>query len=113
MLGLWGRLTLEASHLLHSSSTSQRLDDSTDNAPGLLAIVPLAPFLQVPSPVSRAPFVDKLCDSSSGLAKVNMSSFLRSKQSGVQHDLSASIRPELFTPDDQARYGINSQIRYG
>ncbi|QPH10514.1 hypothetical protein C2857_001855 [Epichloe festucae Fl1] len=39
-----------------------------------------------------------------------MSSFLRSKQSGLQHDLSASIRPELFTPDDQARYGINSQI---
>lgn len=41
-----------------------------------------------------------------------MSGFLRSKQSGIQHDLSASIRPELFTPDDQARYGINSQIRY-
>ncbi|KAG6056861.1 hypothetical protein E4U32_005521 [Claviceps aff. humidiphila group G2b] len=39
-----------------------------------------------------------------------MSAFLRSKQSGIQHDLSASIRPELFTPDDQARYGINSQI---
>ncbi|KAG6038907.1 hypothetical protein E4U41_003554 [Claviceps citrina] len=39
-----------------------------------------------------------------------MSSFLRSKQSGIQHDLSASIRPELFAPDDQARYGINSQI---
>ncbi|KAK2609146.1 Lethal(2) giant larvae sro7 [Conoideocrella luteorostrata] len=39
-----------------------------------------------------------------------MSSFLRSKQSGIQNDLSASIRPELFTPDEQARYGINSQI---
>ncbi|KAG5929067.1 hypothetical protein E4U42_007292 [Claviceps africana] len=39
-----------------------------------------------------------------------MSSFLRSKQSGIHHDLSASIRPELFTPDEQARYGINSQI---
>ncbi|KAG5977141.1 hypothetical protein E4U55_007024 [Claviceps digitariae] len=39
-----------------------------------------------------------------------MASFLRSKQSGIQHDLSASIRPELFTPDEQARYGINSQI---
>ncbi|KAI6777938.1 Lethal(2) giant larvae protein-like protein [Emericellopsis cladophorae] len=39
-----------------------------------------------------------------------MSSFLRGKQAGIQHDLSASIRPELFTPDDQARYGINSQI---
>lgn len=40
-----------------------------------------------------------------------MASFLRSKQAGIQNDLSASIRPELFTPDDQARYGINSQIR--
>ncbi|KND92076.1 Lethal(2) giant larvae protein, partial [Tolypocladium ophioglossoides CBS 100239] len=41
---------------------------------------------------------------------VAMASFLRSKQAGIQNDLSASIRPELFTPDDQARYGINSQI---
>ena len=40
-----------------------------------------------------------------------MASFLRGKQVGIDHDLSASIRPELFTPDDQARYGINSQIR--
>ncbi|GJN82928.1 hypothetical protein PLIIFM63780_006474 [Purpureocillium lilacinum] len=39
-----------------------------------------------------------------------MASFLRSKQAGIQNDLSASIRPELFAPDDQARYGINSQI---
>ncbi|KAK7422646.1 Lethal(2) giant larvae sro7 [Neonectria punicea] len=39
-----------------------------------------------------------------------MAAFLRSKQAGVQNDLSASIRPELFMPDDQARYGINSQI---
>ncbi|KAH6900197.1 lethal giant larvae like, C-terminal-domain-containing protein [Thelonectria olida] len=39
-----------------------------------------------------------------------MAAFLRSKQVGMQNDLSASIRPELFTPDDQARYGINSQI---
>ncbi|GAO18395.1 uncharacterized protein UV8b_05417 [Ustilaginoidea virens] len=39
-----------------------------------------------------------------------MSSFLRTKQSGISNDLSASIRPELFSPDDQARYGINSQI---
>ncbi|KHN93813.1 Lethal giant larvae (Lgl)-lik [Metarhizium album ARSEF 1941] len=39
-----------------------------------------------------------------------MSSFLRSKQAGVQNDLSASIRPDLFMPDEQARYGINSQI---
>lgn len=41
-----------------------------------------------------------------------MSSFLRSKQTGIQNDLSASIRPDIFTPDDQARYGINSQIRF-
>ena len=40
-----------------------------------------------------------------------MSGFLRGKQAGIQNDLSATIRPELFTPDDQARYGINSQIR--
>ncbi|KAH7322860.1 lethal giant larvae like, C-terminal-domain-containing protein [Stachybotrys elegans] len=39
-----------------------------------------------------------------------MASFLRGKQAGIQNDLSGSIRPELFTPDDQARYGINSQI---
>ena len=41
-----------------------------------------------------------------------MSTFLRGKQTGIERDLSASIRPELFTPDDQARYGINSQIRW-
>ncbi|KAK5995628.1 Sodium protection 2-like protein [Cladobotryum mycophilum] len=40
-----------------------------------------------------------------------MAGFLRGKQAGIQNDLSASIRPELFTPDDQARYGINSQVR--
>ncbi|KAH8174740.1 hypothetical protein LIA77_06159 [Sarocladium implicatum] len=39
-----------------------------------------------------------------------MAGFVRSKQAGIERDLSASIRPELFTPDDQARYGINSQI---
>ncbi|KFA48034.1 hypothetical protein S40293_02627 [Stachybotrys chartarum IBT 40293] len=39
-----------------------------------------------------------------------MAHFLRGRQAGIQNDLSASIRPELFTPDDQARYGINSQI---
>ncbi|CAH0019132.1 unnamed protein product [Clonostachys rhizophaga] len=39
-----------------------------------------------------------------------MASFIRGKQAGIQKDLSASIRPELFLPDDQARYGINSQI---
>ncbi|ROT35773.1 SNI2 protein [Sodiomyces alkalinus F11] len=38
------------------------------------------------------------------------SAFLRGKQAGMQHDLSAAIVPELFAPDDQARYGINSQI---
>jgi hypothetical protein len=40
-----------------------------------------------------------------------MASFLRSKQAGIQNDLSGSIRPELFAPDDHARYGLNSQIR--
>ncbi|XWW92667.1 hypothetical protein V2A60_000592 [Cordyceps javanica] len=39
-----------------------------------------------------------------------MAGYLRGKQAGIQNDLSASIRPELFTPDYQARYGINSQI---
>ncbi|KAL7810057.1 lethal giant larvae like, C-terminal domain-containing protein [Trichoderma aethiopicum] len=39
-----------------------------------------------------------------------MASFLRSKQAGIQNDLSGSIRPELFAPDDHARYGLNSQI---
>ncbi|TWU78220.1 hypothetical protein ED733_007990 [Metarhizium rileyi] len=39
-----------------------------------------------------------------------MSSFLRSKQAGIHNDLSASIRPELFMPDEQARYGMGSQI---
>jgi hypothetical protein len=41
-----------------------------------------------------------------------MSTFIRGKQSGIQNDLSGSLRPEIFTPDDQARYGINSQIRW-
>ncbi|KAL7918194.1 lethal giant larvae like, C-terminal domain-containing protein [Trichoderma austrokoningii] len=39
-----------------------------------------------------------------------MAGFLRGKQAGIQNDLSGSIRPELFTPDDHARYGLNSQI---
>lgn len=39
-----------------------------------------------------------------------MAGFLRGKQAGIQNDLSAGILPELFAPDDQARYGINSQI---
>lgn len=40
-----------------------------------------------------------------------MASFLRGKQSGMQKDLSATITPESFAPDEQARFGINSQIR--
>jgi hypothetical protein len=40
-----------------------------------------------------------------------MASFLRGKQAGMQKDLSATILPHLFVPDEQARYGINSQIR--
>ncbi len=40
-----------------------------------------------------------------------MTSFLRGKQAGMQNDLSAAILPRLFAPDEQTRYGINSQIR--
>ncbi|KAH8595238.1 snare-dependent exocytosis protein-like protein [Bisporella sp. PMI_857] len=39
-----------------------------------------------------------------------MAGFLRGKQAGIQNDLSAGILPGLFAPDDQARFGINSQI---
>ncbi|KAK3990967.1 Lethal(2) giant larvae protein SRO7 [Cladorrhinum sp. PSN332] len=39
-----------------------------------------------------------------------MASFLRAKQSGVATDLSANIPSSLFQPDEQSRYGINSQI---
>ncbi|RDW73911.1 hypothetical protein BP5796_07353 [Coleophoma crateriformis] len=39
-----------------------------------------------------------------------MAGFLRGKQAGMQNDLSAAILPGLFAPDDQARFGINSQI---
>jgi syntaxin-binding protein 5 len=39
-----------------------------------------------------------------------MAGFLRGKQAGMSADLSAGILPGLFAPDDQARYGINSQI---
>ncbi|TVY62265.1 Lethal(2) giant larvae protein-like protein SRO77 [Lachnellula suecica] len=39
-----------------------------------------------------------------------MASFLRGKQAGIQNDLSAGILPDAFAPDDQARFGINSQI---
>jgi syntaxin-binding protein 5 len=41
-----------------------------------------------------------------------MAGFLRGKQAGIQNDLSAAILPGLFAPDDQARFGINSQVRY-
>jgi hypothetical protein len=41
-----------------------------------------------------------------------MASFLRGKQAGLQKDLSGGIQPGHFCPDEQARYGINSQIRY-
>ncbi|KAI2602662.1 lethal giant larvae like, C-terminal-domain-containing protein [Hypoxylon sp. NC1633] len=39
-----------------------------------------------------------------------MASFLRGRQAGMQNDLSASILPGTFVPDDRARYGINSQV---
>ncbi|KAH8904534.1 snare-dependent exocytosis protein [Coniochaeta sp. PMI_546] len=39
-----------------------------------------------------------------------MASFLRGKQAGIQKDLSAGIQPGQFCPDEQSRYGINSQI---
>ncbi|KAK3485197.1 lethal giant larvae like, C-terminal-domain-containing protein [Neurospora hispaniola] len=39
-----------------------------------------------------------------------MASFIRAKQAGVQTDLSQNIQPMHFMPDEQARYGINSQI---
>ncbi|KAK7745888.1 Lethal(2) giant larvae sro7 [Cytospora paraplurivora] len=39
-----------------------------------------------------------------------MASFLRGKQAGMQNDLSATILPHSFAPDEQARFGINSQI---
>jgi syntaxin-binding protein 5 len=41
-----------------------------------------------------------------------MAGFLRGKQTGIQNDLSAGILPDYFAPDDQARFGINSQIGY-
>ncbi|CAP64617.1 uncharacterized protein PODANS_5_8920 [Podospora anserina S mat+] len=41
-----------------------------------------------------------------------MASFLRAKQSGVATDLSAGLLPGSFNPDELARYGINSQVRY-
>lgn len=41
-----------------------------------------------------------------------MASFLRSKQSGMQKDLSAAIQPQLFEPLEQSRFGVNSQIRF-
>ncbi|KAK1979652.1 lethal giant larvae like, C-terminal-domain-containing protein [Colletotrichum cereale] len=39
-----------------------------------------------------------------------MAAFLRQKQTGLQKDLSASILPDLFAPDYQSTYGINSQV---
>ncbi|KAB5526383.1 lethal giant larvae like, C-terminal-domain-containing protein [Coniochaeta sp. 2T2.1] len=39
-----------------------------------------------------------------------MASFLRGKQAGMQKDLSVGIQPGHFCPDEQSRYGINSQI---
>ncbi|KAH6682525.1 lethal giant larvae like, C-terminal-domain-containing protein [Halenospora varia] len=39
-----------------------------------------------------------------------MAGFLRGKQAGIQNDLSAGILPGLFSPDDQARFGVNSQV---
>lgn len=39
-----------------------------------------------------------------------MAQFLRGKQAGIQKDLSAGLDPGLFSIDDIARYGINSQI---
>ncbi|KAM7220705.1 Lethal(2) giant larvae protein SRO7 [Rhypophila decipiens] len=39
-----------------------------------------------------------------------MASFLRTKQAGMQKDLSAGILPGQFAPDEQTRYGINSQV---
>ncbi|KAG9236041.1 snare-dependent exocytosis protein-like protein [Amylocarpus encephaloides] len=39
-----------------------------------------------------------------------MAGFLRGKQAGIQNDLSVGIVPGLFSPDDRARFGINSQI---
>lgn len=46
------------------------------------------------------------------LFQFKMAGFLRGKQAGIQNDLSAGIPPGLFAPDDQARFGINSQIGY-
>ncbi|KHJ34295.1 putative snare-dependent exocytosis protein [Erysiphe necator] len=39
-----------------------------------------------------------------------MASFIRSKQAGIQKNLSNCISSEFLAPDDQARFGINSQI---
>ncbi|CAK7208937.1 Lethal(2) giant larvae sro7 [Sporothrix curviconia] len=39
-----------------------------------------------------------------------MASFIRGKQAGMQNDLSAGIVSTLFTPEEQIRYGVDSQI---
>ncbi|CAK7201931.1 Lethal(2) giant larvae sro7 [Sporothrix eucalyptigena] len=39
-----------------------------------------------------------------------MASFIRGKQAGMQNDLSAGIVSTLFAPEEQIRYGVDSQI---
>ncbi|CAK7562753.1 MAG: Lethal(2) giant larvae sro7 [Sporothrix epigloea] len=39
-----------------------------------------------------------------------MASFIRGKQAGMQNDLSAGIDSTVFTPEEQIRYGVDSQI---
>lgn len=39
-----------------------------------------------------------------------MAGLIRSRQAGIQNDLSAGLSADLFVIDDLARYGINSQI---
>ncbi|ERT02751.1 hypothetical protein HMPREF1624_01053 [Sporothrix schenckii ATCC 58251] len=39
-----------------------------------------------------------------------MASFIRGKQAGMQNDLSAGIVPGLLAPEEQIRYGVDSQI---
>ncbi|RKF72329.1 Lethal giant larvae protein-like protein SRO77 [Golovinomyces cichoracearum] len=39
-----------------------------------------------------------------------MATFIRGIQVGIQKNLSSSILPEYLAPDDQTRFGINSQI---
>lgn len=39
-----------------------------------------------------------------------MAQFIRGKQAGIQHDLSAGLQADLFAVDDLARYGVSSQV---